>query len=233
MLATLQKTWLRRHEIVADGQRAKGRSEKLTAAWKQIEGHILAARKLVKLANTVQKSVITEVFNESLNRLWSDLFSRLVKVESFRITLQELKLVAKKLKVQFAATWDKQSFQQPGSILSSGNLNTAALSLFLALNLIEQPHHQVLVLDDPVQNLDDVHVVHLAEVLREIARATGRQLVLAVHDRPLFDYFCLELGPTRAGQSLQMIELDRDPVTYETMLRHEHRQWAPDELQFQ
>jgi exonuclease SbcC len=232
VLTTLQRTWQRRRKVVEESRLAKERLDRQEAARRKIDEQIRRARELVNIANAVQKTVIAEVFNESLNRLWNDLFSRLVKVEPFRITLQELKVVARKLRVRFAATCDEVSFDQPGSVLSSGNLNTAALSLFPALNLIEQPRHHVLVLDDPVQNMDEIHFIHFAEVLRELARTSGRQLVMALHDRPLFEYLCLELGPTRPEQSLLAIQLDRDPVTFQVTLLHERNQWTPDELQF-
>lgn len=45
----------------------------------------------------------------------------------------------------------------PQMMLSAGNLNTAALSLFLALHLAVQPVVPCLVFDDPVQAMDEVH----------------------------------------------------------------------------
>jgi len=46
-------------------------------------------------------------------------------------------------------------FDHAGSVLSAGNFNTAALSLFLSVHLLEQPKHEVLLLDDPVGIPDD------------------------------------------------------------------------------
>ncbi len=78
-----------------------------------------------------------------------------------------------------------------------------------------------------------MHVVQFAEVLRAIMRQEGRQLVIAVHERPLFDYLCLELAPTREGQSLMAIELTRDPRTFETTVQSDRRTWKPDNLRFE
>jgi exonuclease SbcC len=48
----------------------------------------------------------------------------------------------------------------PGATLSAGNLNTAALTLFLALHLSVKPQLPWLILDDPVQSMDEVHIAH-------------------------------------------------------------------------
>ena len=47
-------------------------------------------------------------------------------------------------------------------MLSAGNLNTAALTLFLALHLSVEPRFPWLVLDDPVQTMDEVHIAQFA-----------------------------------------------------------------------
>jgi exonuclease SbcC len=94
--------------------------------------------------------------------------------------------------------------------LNAGNLNTAALVIFLSLHLIESTGPQLLLLDDPIQNIDDVHVTQLAALMRELVRTRERQMIVAVHERALFDYLQLELGPTRAGDSMLAIELARD-----------------------
>ena len=97
----------------------------------------------------------------------------------------------------------------PGVILSSGNLNTAALTLFLALHLTVRPKLPWLILDDPVQSMDDVHIANFAALLRTLSKQHGPQVVIAVHDRRLFDYLTLEMSPAFPGDELITIELDR------------------------
>jgi exonuclease SbcC len=113
-----------------------------------------------------------------------------------------------------------------------GNLNTAALSLFLALNLVETPKHQVLLLDDPVQNMDDMHVIQFASLLRAIAFQAKRQIVLAVHEKALFDYLALELGPSREGDSVSLITIAREDGSEASSVEVEHRKWKEDVLRF-
>lgn len=123
-------------------------------------------------------------------------------------------------------------FEQLASVLSAGTLNTAALSLFLALHLIEVPRHRLLILDDPVQNMDDIHVVQMASLFRSLARQSHRQLIIAVHERALFEYLSLELGPAKEGDSLITIELAYDSMNESTQVSHAKRIWKPDHLRF-
>ncbi len=83
-------------------------------------------------------------------------------------------------------------------MLSAGNLNTAALTLFLALHLTAKPTLPWLLLDDPVQSMDEVHVAQLAAVLRTLTRQHKRRIIIAVHEQALFDYLVLELEPGHA-----------------------------------
>ena len=98
-------------------------------------------------------------------------------------------------------------------MLSAGNLNTAALTLFIALHLTVSDQLPWLILDDPVQSMDDVHIAHLAALLRTLSKQHQRQIVIAVHDRQLFEYLKLELGPAFEGDTLRTLELSRGPPT--------------------
>jgi exonuclease SbcC len=96
-------------------------------------------------------------------------------------------------------------------MLSAGNLNTAALTLFIALHLSVPKELPWLILDDPVQSMDEVHIAHFAALLRTLSKEHGRQIMIAVHDRQLFEYLKLELSPAFAGDSLLTLELSRGP----------------------
>ena len=97
-------------------------------------------------------------------------------------------------------------------MLSSGNLNTAALTLFLALHLAVRPKLPWLVLDEPVQSMDDVHIANFAALLRTLSKQHGRQILVAVQNRNLFDYLTLEMSPAFPGDELITIELERSAV---------------------
>ena len=91
-------------------------------------------------------------------------------------------------------------------MLSAGNLNTAALTIFLALHLSVKPTLPWLVVDDPVQSMDEVHIAQFAALLRTLSKQHSRQVIIAVHEKPLFDYLTLELSPAFRDDRLITIE---------------------------
>jgi exonuclease SbcC len=137
------------------------------------------------------------VFNNQLNRVWRDLFERLAPSEpfvpAFRIPEGDTKAIQPKLITVHRDTGEPAG--TPGAMLSAGNLNTAALTLFIALHLSVPKTLPWLILDDPVQSMDDVHIAHFAALLRTLSKEKDRQVVIAVHDRQLFEYLRLELSP--------------------------------------
>jgi exonuclease SbcC len=94
-------------------------------------------------------------------------------------------------------------------MLSAGNLNTAALTLFLALHFSVGTRLPWLVLDDPVQNMDEVHIAQFAALLRTLSKTHGTKLIISVHERPLFEYLRLELSPAFERDRLLTLELRR------------------------
>jgi len=210
--------------------------DRLTVAVNDAKQMLAAGREVKKQAASTKAEVVNRVFSGTLNRLWRDLFERLVLSESFHPQLTPPKVAYGKLSTQMsAAVAGKIEFPDLAAVLSTGNLNTAALSLFLALNVIESPVHRLMILDDPVQNMDDVHVMQLAAVLKAIARDApprGRQLFVAVHDRSLFEYLRIELGPTRSDESLITIELDRPEGSFESSIASKRFEWTGDCITF-
>jgi exonuclease SbcC len=112
-------------------------------------------------------------------------------------------------------------------MLSAGNLNTAALTLFLALHLSVSPKLPWLVIDDPVQSMDEVHIAQFAALLRTLSKQMQRQVVVAVHERSLFDYLALELSPAFEGDRLNVVELGRNAVG-QTTCRWDARLYVAD-----
>ena len=161
--------------------------------------------------DTVRSSIIRREFNERLNRVWRDLFVRLAPGEpfipAFRIPNSSTQKLQPKLITEFRRGGD--SGGTPGAMLSAGNLNTAALSLFIALHLSVARELPWLILDDPVQSMDDIHIAHFVALLRTLSKEHGRQVIIAIHDRQLFEYLRLELSPAYPEDSLLTLELSR------------------------
>lgn len=169
------------------------------------------ARKLALRVEEVRTEIVRRVFNENLNDMWRDLFVRLAPdeafVPAFSIPAPGRGPVEVKLETRLR---DGEVSGHPRSILSAGNLNTAALTLFLSLHLSVKPVLPWLVIDDPVQSMDEIHTAQFAALLRTLSRQGGRQIIIAVHEKPLFDYLALELTPASAHDRLITIELSRE-----------------------
>ncbi|MCK1483357.1 AAA family ATPase [Bradyrhizobium sp. 193] len=173
------------------------------------ERRIAVAKDLVNRAQALRTEKVRQVFNDELNAVWSELFIRLAPEEEFvpefALPLSGNGAVEAVLETRYRSGGRGGN---PRAMLSAGNLNTAALTLFMALNLSVKPVLPWLIIDDPVQSMDDVHIAQFAALLRTLKRE-GRQVILAVHDRQLFDYLALELSPTFNGDRLITIELGR------------------------
>lgn len=137
----------------------------------------------------VRSRIIGREFNDRLNRLWRDLFVRLAPHEPFVPAFKIPSESTRRLQPKLITTHRSGGAGgTPGAMLSAGNLNTAALTLFIALHLTVSAQLPWLILDDPVQSMDDVHIAHFAALLRTLSKGQNRQVIVAVHDRQLFEY---------------------------------------------
>jgi DNA repair protein SbcC/Rad50 len=188
------------------------------ASWQRTDRSLQKAQILREAGNAIRASVdevrsaiIRREFNDRLNRVWRDLFVRLAPgepfVPAFRIPSSATQKLQPRLITEFRD--DSEPGGTPGAMLSAGNLNTAALTLFIALHLSAHKELPWLILDDPVQSMDDVHIAHFAALLRTLSKEHGRQILIAVHDRQLFEYLKLELSPAFSEDSLLTLELSR------------------------
>ena len=156
-----------------------------------------------------RSQLLGSVFDERLNRTWQILFQRLIPTEPFVPRFRRQDSNSRNLKIELE-TIDRSGLEagSPAAMLSYGNLNTAALSLFMALHFVATPRLPWLLLDDPVQSMDDVHIANFAATLKEVTRRYDRQVVIAVHQKELFDYLALELSPASPGEQLNLVTVD-------------------------
>lgn len=186
------------------------------------------ARSVHAAASATRTEIVQRVFTRSLNEVWRDVFTRLAPAEPYvpAFGIPSSSRMAMTLELETVHR-SGGTAGTPAMMLSAGNLNTAALSLFVALHLAVDPLLPCLVLDDPVQSMDEVHVSQFAGLLRVLAKHHGRQLIVAVHERELFDYLTLELSPAFEGDQLITHELSRDSDG-DSELRSTRLGWAPD-----
>ena len=228
-------TTLRQLEMEQENQRdgEASRAESFEAALKAAKSAVRAGKAVVSRVEIVRSEIVQKVFTETLNRVWKDLFVRLAPDERF-IPAFGVEQDAKKRAVATLQTLyrGKAKSGNPRTMLSAGNLNTAALTLFLSLHLSVSERLPWLVIDDPVQSMDEIHVAQFAALLRTLSRQHNKQIIIAVHERPLFDYLALELSPASEEDRLVTIELSRLRGRA-TSADYQIKTWDPDTvLQF-
>jgi DNA repair protein SbcC/Rad50 len=231
-LGEMQKDWIQTSQRLeterARHQRAQDRRLQLERRQADVEARRHLAREIHRTASAVQVSVIQTVFNENLNSVWRDLFVRLAPnepfVPAFHVPDDPRRSLSPLLITNHRGGGRGGS---PGAMLSAGNLNTAALTLFLALHLAAGEHLPFLILDDPVQSMDDLHISQFAALLRTLSKQHKRQVVIAIHERALFDYLTLELSPAYEGDRLITVELKK-PANGSTSAEPIYYEWLED-----
>jgi chromosome segregation protein len=113
----------------------------------------------------------------------------------------------------------------PQFVFSSGQRRAAGLAFLLSVHLARAwTSWRTLLMDDPVQHIDDFRALHLIEVLAAL-RLSGRQVVCAIEDQALADLLCrrlmstsesvgrrydLDIGPT--GATTVVLETEVPPM---------------------
>jgi DNA repair exonuclease SbcCD ATPase subunit len=96
--------------------------------------------------------------------------------------------------------------RNPQFLFSSGQRRAAGMAFLLAIHL-SRPWCRLksLLLDDPVQHIDDYRALNLVEVLSAVRR-TGRQIIVAVEDPSLADLLCRRLrsSATEPGKRFEL-----------------------------
>jgi len=97
--------------------------------------------------------------------------------------------------------------EHPEQVLSSSQLNALALSIFLALNVCARDVPlRTLILDDPLQSLDDINLLGLVDLLRRLS--DRRQLILSTHDTRFSSLLERKLRPVRPNGRTLSISVD-------------------------
>jgi hypothetical protein len=87
----------------------------------------------------------------------------------------------------------------PQFIFSSGQRRATGLAFLLSVNLsLAWSKWRTILLDDPVQHVDDFRSIQLTEVVAQLL-AGGRQIICAVEDAALADLLCRRLPIDRQG----------------------------------
>lgn len=118
---------------------------------------------------------------------------------------------------------------EPYVVLSNSQTSALAISLFIGMNLgASQLPLQACLLDDPLQNLDEVHLLGLVDVLRRLKKS--RQVLITTHDKKFASLLARKMRPVQSGRTvvirlgdqvragigpvLEEIEPDRAPLKF-------------------
>lgn len=92
----------------------------------------------------------------------------------------------------------------PQFLFSSGQRRATGLAFLLSINLsLAWSRWSSILLDDPVQHVDDFRTVNLAEVLAQLV-ASGRQVIVAVEDAALAELLARRMPVNRAGDASRL-----------------------------
>lgn len=92
----------------------------------------------------------------------------------------------------------------PQFLFSSGQRRATGLAFLLSINLsLAWSRWRSILLDDPVQHVDDFRTVNLAEVLAQLV-AGGRQIIVAVEDAALAELLARRMPVGRTGDASRL-----------------------------
>lgn len=170
---------------------------RLTAAERAVE----AARQIDSAAKEVANQVMTEQF-DTVMPLLKELYQRLRPHTDWREIETDFGG-----RVRASLNFTVGDGKNPQFLFSSGQRRAAGIAFLLAIHL-SRPWCRLrsLLLDDPVQHIDDYRALNLVEVLSAVRR-TGRQVIVAVEDPALADVLCRRLRSTttEAGRRFELI----------------------------
>lgn len=165
----------------------RGRGEEEAARLAAVEKAVESARQIDNAAKTVANEILTEQF-DTVMPLLRELYRRLRPHADWAEIESDFGG-----KVRGSLNFTVGDGHNPQFLFSSGQRRAAGLAFLLAVHL-SRPwcKWRSLLMDDPVQHIDDYRALNLVEVLAAIRR-TGRQVIVAVEDAALANVLCRRL----------------------------------------
>ena len=193
---------------IADLEQSKSEAEALTNDLAIRISRLSTAGQNAKSAADSVKRVAWEIVDErlaSLSPLLSEMYVRLRPHMAYSDVTYRMRGDVKRF-LSFAVGKDIN----PRFIFSSGQRRALGLAFLLSVYLARPwCYLRTLVMDDPVQHIDDYRSLHLVETLAAI-RHLGRQVICTVEDPSLAELLCRRLRATSLGEGM-LLELEYDP----------------------
>jgi DNA repair exonuclease SbcCD ATPase subunit len=192
----------------------------LSSAEQQVAGASARSQKLQALAeNTIQARIeVTEARLRSIQPLVANIFQRLDPHPAFKTVEFELDTYYRKGTTSPLVIDQVENVSaDPLMIFSTSQANIVALAYFIAMSLSsEERGLPFLLLDDPVQSMDDVNVLGFADLCRHLR--TRRQLIVSTHERRFASLLERKLAPRTEDSRTKIIRFtgwDRSGPTVE------------------
>lgn len=173
--------------LEADLELAKQRADESFATTNRLENAIAKCKKATKGVRSLLGEVLDEQLSE-LSPLIEELYKRLRPHVEWTNINYRLRGDVRRL-----LSFEVGDGINPSFVFSSGQRRAAGIAFLLAVHL-SRPwcEWKSLVLDDPVQHVDDFRALNLTEVLAAF-RKSGRQVVCCVEDEALAQLLCRRL----------------------------------------
>jgi DNA repair exonuclease SbcCD ATPase subunit len=192
-------------------ERQRDRVERLREAEMELKDRAAVASREAEEAKTLAGAATRAVAGVTAERfatlqpLVDDIFSRLDPHPAFTVMGFELG-VAYRSGIADPYVSDPESgvTADPLLVLSSSQANVAALTYFLALSWsADRKALPFLLLDDPLQSMDDVNALGFADLCRHLRRR--RQLIVSTHDHRLAGLLERKLVSRGADQGTRVL----------------------------
>ena len=189
----------RREELRVERGTLAGRlAEAVARADSQDRTHTAAGQLIEALRGAVL--TVTQRQIEQIAPLFQRIYSRIDPHPTFRVTqiLTAMERGKGQLNIGISDP-ESEGIYNASPLLSSSQLNSYAVSLFLAMNLaIPTLKLGVTILDDPLQSLDSINLLGLVDVLRRFRR--HRQIIVSTHEERLMGLLQRKLRPICDGE---------------------------------
>ena len=175
--------------------------DRARAAHDRLDSFVETAQEVRRRLSSSINDVMREFVMGRTKDAFEDLFRRLAKNPFFQVSVPDVRVKWHKPEVDWCAVYKERQF--PGeAVFSQGELNSCAIAFFLALATSHTNGLQFLMLDDPVQNMDEIHIEEFANVLKFLKDILGWQIVVALHDQTVYHFLRRQLHPSSRDQSL-------------------------------
>lgn len=211
--------------LAEEVQRVSEQVEAQTAAVADLAHEAARASREAESAKTLASGAtraiagVTKERFASLQPLVDDIFARLAPHPAFTALGFDMRVAYRSgVADPFVSDPESGVTADPLLVFSSSQANVAALTYFLALSWASTTRAlPFLLLDDPLQSMDDVNALGFSDLCRHIR--TRRQLVVSTHETRLASLLERKLTPHTPGMRTRILDFtgwDRDGPTIES-----------------